>query len=295
MAVAIAIVATGFELIAQVVNPALPVEAGERVVALKQTSTDGGNTERRVVHDFVAWRNELASIEHLSAFRTAQHNLVTGTGPPEPVEVAEMTASGFTVARTPPLAGRYLLPGDEREGAPAVVVIGYQAWQARFAGDSQIVGRAITLRGVPSTIVGVMPDGFKFPIDHQFWIPLRTNPLHYERLEGSAIQMFGRLADGRTVEAAQAELTTIGQRAATEFPATHARLRPLVMPYTLEHLDLADPGVARLLQTMRYLIGALAFVVAVNLAILVYARTVTRVGEIAVRTALGAHSCAVVH
>lgn len=117
MAVAIAVGATFFEVISEVLNPALPLEDGERVVALQYTTSDSGSPERRVLHDFVAWRNELVSIDELAAFRTVQHNLVLGNAPPEPVRVAEITASGFAVARTPPFAGRYLLPADEREGA----------------------------------------------------------------------------------------------------------------------------------------------------------------------------------
>jgi putative ABC transport system permease protein len=131
-------------------------------------------------------------------------------------------------------------------------------------------------------------DGFRFPVDHQFWIPLRANPLQYERLHGPSIYMFGRLAPGVMWDGAQAELTTIGQRAAAAYPQTHERLRPVILPYTREHLDLTDPDLVWLLRIAQILIGALSFVVAVNLAILVYARTVTRLGEIAVRTALGA-------
>ena len=106
MTVAIAIGAMFFEVMTEMLNPALPLEDGERVVALQYATAMPGSPERRVLHDFVAWRDELVSIEHLGAFRTAQHNLVSGNGPAEPIQVAEITASGFTVARTPPLLGR---------------------------------------------------------------------------------------------------------------------------------------------------------------------------------------------
>ena len=288
MAVAIAIGAMFFEVMTEVLNPALPLEEGERVVAVQFATAVLGSPERRVLHDFVALRDELVSVEQLAAFRTAQHNLLTGTGPAEPVEVAEMTASGFAVARTPPLLGRYLLPADEREGAPAVVVIGHQTWLSRFGGDPQIVGRTIHLGGIARAMVGVMPDGFRFPLDHQFWIPLSANPLQYERRQGPQLHLFGRLARGVTMEQAQAELTIIGDRAAAAYATTHERLRPIVLPYTHEPFGLDSPIRVWTVRIAQLLIGALAFVVAVNLAILIYARTVTRLGEIAVRTALGA-------
>jgi predicted permease len=288
MAVAIAIGATSFEIITELLDPALPLPGGRRIVAIQYATENPGSPERRVTHEFTAWRHQVTSIEHLSAFRTAQHTLMSSSAAPEPVRVAEMTASGFDVAGTPPLLGRYLLPADEGRDAPSVLVLGYDAWQARFGGDPAIVGQLVTLAGTPHTIVGVMPASFRFPVDHQFWRPLRANPLDYERLSGPQLYMFGRLAPGMTREQAQAELSTLGRRLALAYPKTHARLRPLVLPFTREHLDLSQPALVLLLRIAQLLIGALTFVVAINLAILVYARTVTRLGEIAIRTALGA-------
>ena len=100
--------------------------------------------------------------------------------------------------------------------------------------------------------------------------------------------MFGRLAPGVSMEAAQAELNTIGQHTAAARPEHDGQLRLRVFPYTHESLGITDPARAWALRLAQILAGALTFVVAVNLAILVYARTVTRLGEIAVRTALGA-------
>ncbi len=91
-----------------------------------------------------------------------------------------------------------------------------------------------------------------------------------------------------TIEEAQAELTTVVQRAVTERPDTQPRLRPVVAPYTRAHVDLTHPTLVWMLRVAQLVVGVLSFVVAVNLAILMYARMVTRLGEIAVRTALGA-------
>ena len=91
------------------------------------------------------------------------------------------------------------------------------------------------------------------------------------------------------MDEAQAELTALGRRTAAAHPATHTRLRPRILPYTREHMDGLDQPIAvRALSVLRFLVGGLLVVVAVNLAILFYARTVARRGEIAVRTALGA-------
>lgn len=287
IAVAIAIVATVFEFTRQVLDPALPLSEGHRIVSVQYAAATAQRAERKVLHDFAVWRSHLSSIEQLSAFRRVQHNLVTGNAP-EPIKVAEMTASGFAVARVAPLMGRYLLPADEHEGAPPVIVIGHHAWRSRFGGDPAIVGRSLNLAGVPHEVVGVMPDGFRFPVNHEFWIPLRANPLSHRRWEGPQLWVFGRLAAGAAIESAQAELAAISGRVPLAHPEFGEGLRPRVLPYTREHLDLSDPEIVVVLQILRFLIGALCLVVAVNLAILFYARNATRLGEIAVRTALGA-------
>ena len=148
MAVAIAVGATSFEVITEVLNPALPLDEGARVVSIQLETDVAGSPQRRALHDFVAWRQQLATVQQLGAFRTVQRNLVSGTALPEPVKVAEITASGFAVARTAPVLGRFLLPGDERDGVSQVVVIGHRVWQSRFAGDPRILSRTIELVGI---------------------------------------------------------------------------------------------------------------------------------------------------
>ena len=88
------------------------------MVALENRAVSINNEERRSLHAFFSWREELRSIQDLTAFRSVQRNVLTGGGTPELVQVAEMTASGFRLVRVPPLLGRHLAPDDERDGAP---------------------------------------------------------------------------------------------------------------------------------------------------------------------------------
>lgn len=288
MAVAIAIGATAFEIASEALDTTLPIAGGERLVAVQYATGNPESPERRVLRDFAEWRDAIVSLEHLAAFRTVRHNLVVGDAPPETIKVAEMTPSGFVLAGTAPLLGRHLLAADEREGAPLVLVIGYDVWRARFGAGPQVVGRRVNLGDRAYTIVGVMPDRFEFPTSHQYWIALGANALAYERLQGPELFVFGRLAPDASMEEAQAELALVGQRTAAAYPKLYERLRLVLLPYTREYLELIDPVLLWLFRGAQILIGALAVVVSVNLAILLYARTVTRLGEIAVRTALGA-------
>jgi predicted permease len=288
MAVAVAICASAFIVIGALLDPALPFPQGDRIVAVKYESTRTGNAERHVIHAFSAWRDHLTTIEQASAFRTVRQNLVVANAAPEPVDIAEITASAFTVAQVQPLLGRFLLASDEQPGAAPVLVIGYDAWRTRFATDPAVLGRSVQVAGIPHTVVGVMPARFGFPIDHQFWIPLRLDAVSYPAWQGPELHVLGRLAPGVTIEQAKTELAAIGRQFTDAYPDGKDRLRTVVIPYTLEHLELADTRLLWALRAARLLVGALSFVVAVNLAVLLYARTVTRLGEIAVRTAIGA-------
>ena len=284
MAVAIAVGAL-FEVAAAVVRTPLPFDEGERVVALEVWDTEINNQDRQILHDFAAWRRELRSVRELGAYRTLERNLIVPRRAPEPVAVAEITASAFGLARVPPLLGRYLVEADEREGAPPVVVIAHDVWRTRFDADPGVVGRDVRLGGTVHTVVGVMPEGFAFPLDHRFWVPLRADRQAFGPRDGPGIYAFGRLAPGATLPQAQAELAAAGRRMAAAHPQTHARLQPRVVPYTLQ---IFDDGEAGLVYVVRAMLTLLLVVVCVNVAILVYARTATRRAEITVRSALGA-------
>ncbi len=287
MALAIAIGAGTFTAFSSFMYPRLPLDEGDRIVALENWNARRDGPQLRSLHDFAAWRQELRTVRDVSAYRTITRNLIAPDGTAEPVRLAEMSASGFRVARVAPRLGRPLLDDDERPGAPPVVVIGHDVWRTRFGGDPRVVGRTVRLGNAVHTVVGVMPEGFAFPVSHAFWIPLRLTPADHPRGEGPELMVFGRLAPGAGWDEARAELDALGRRAAAAHPATHADLRPRVMGYAVPASGGQDVSVWEL-TLMQMMISLLLVVVAVNVAVLVYARTATRRGEIAIRTALGA-------
>jgi predicted permease len=287
MAVAIAISTVLFAMLYAVVTSTLPLHEGGRIVALENWNVDVNNEWRRALYDYRVWRGELTSFEELGAFRTVTRNLVVPGGSVEPISLAEVTASAFRIARVPPLLGRTLIDADEQPGAPPVIVAGHDVWQSRFGSDPSVVGRDVRLGHTVYTIVGVMPGGFLFPVRHSYWAPLAAATAGYGRGEGPPVFIFGRLAPGATIDAADAELSALGRRASAEFPETHGRLRPRVMPYAYPILDIQDLSMWQV-AVMQASLTTLLVVVAVNVAVLIYARTATRRGEIAVRTAIGA-------
>jgi putative ABC transport system permease protein len=294
MAVATAIAAGYFSFFGAVLNPALPLAEGDRVVALLNRNIAEQSDPGVSVHDFGVWRSELKAVRDIGAFREESRNLITADGRTELVRVAVMTASGFRLTRTPPMLGRTLLEEDERASAAPVVVIGYEEWQRRFDAASDIIGRTVRLGQTVHTVIGVMPAGFAFPVNHAYWVGLRLNNFQFPPGAGPSLQVFGRIADDFTLTQARAELETIGRRMSAAYPETHEQIRPQILAYSHGFMGIESPEMALAMRALQLMVSLLLAIVAVNVAILVYARTATRTGEIAVRSALGASRSRVV-
>lgn len=277
-----------FEFYTQIMHPTLPLEGGARIVAIEMVDTASGGEKAPTLHDFVAWRDALTSVQDLAAYRDRNSNVIVGDAAPEPVPVAEISAATFRVVRERPILGRPLLEADEKPGAPWVVLIGHDVWQSRFGSAPDAIGRELRLGNVPHTIVGVMPEGFRFPLAHNFWVPLRLDPVNYPRQQSPAVRVFGRLSPGATLEAAQPELTVLGATAAAAFPDTHQHLQPRIVPY-IESIfgDFSADSTTEVFFG-NLLSVLLVFLVCGNVALLMFARAATRENEILVRTALGA-------
>jgi hypothetical protein len=222
-----------FQVVSLLISPTLPVSQGARLVEVRSFDVAANVQEQKVLHDFLEWQQSLRSLAEVGAWRDSSRNLVLDAGDARPVKVAEMSVSGFRVADGEPLIGRVLVEGDEQPAAPAVAVLGYDVWRRRFGSDPNVLGRAVQLGNEYATVVGVMREGFEFPVSHDVWLPLKTAVLDRAPRSGPAISLFALLAPGETLQTAQAELTTAGRRAATELPATHQHLEPRVRPYAM--------------------------------------------------------------
>ncbi len=288
LAMAIGLGAGWYQVSGDILSPTIPLPEGDRIVLVQTRDTLANQAELRVAHDFLEWRRELRTIEEPGAYRTGISNLIVGSAPSLVIRSAEMTPGAFRTARVAPILGRGLQDADTMPGAPAVVVLGYDLWQRSLGGRSDVVGVIATLGGTPATVVGVMPEGFAFPYNQQAWAPL---PLlgSYNPLGGEPLRVIGRLAQGVTREQADAELRVLSERAASAFPDTHAHLRSRVM--SLSGDDVVGP---ELLTTRNVPVLLVLLVACMNVGTLIYARTATREGEIAVRSALGASRARIV-
>jgi putative ABC transport system permease protein len=289
MAVAIAVGAGTFEVIKRVTNPSLPLPNGDRIVGLNYWDRTEPGVRAPSSYDVLTWREGLQNVEDIGAFRLVQRNLILDGQVGEPVDAAEISAAAFRVTGVPALMGRVLVDADESPGSPAVVVLGNRLWKMRFGADPAVIGRVVRLGATRATVVGIMPEGFAFPVRQSLWTPLGVSEFAQEPGRGRPLRVFGRLATGVELQEAQAELTTFGSRVAERFPKEYEHLQPQVLPYAESFIEMPQDFLVRAGVHSINAFGALFLVVICgNVALLMFARAATREREILVRRALGA-------
>jgi putative ABC transport system permease protein len=286
MAFAIFIGVVAFTMFSVITSPTLPIKDADRVVRIRSFDVAKNQAEPKQLHDFKVWRDSLRSVTDLGAWQDSSRNLIIPGVETSPIPVAEMSAIGFQVAEGEPHLGRVLTDADADPAAAPVVVIGYEIWKTRFGSDPSVIGKTVQLGDDHPVVVGVMREGFEFPVAHDAWVPLRLQLLDAAPRGGRATSVFGRLAPGQTVDTARAELNTIAKSLARDLPLTHQHLEPRVAGY-------ADPDQmgtddSAFLYAIYFFLTALLTLICGNVGLLIFARAASRESDLIVRTALGA-------
>jgi predicted permease len=196
---------------------------------------------------------------------------------------ARVSAGFFRTLGIAPVLGRDFVAGEDTHTAPRTVILSYGAWQKRYGGRQDVLGKTVTLDGAANTVVGVLPQSFNFaPAEPaEFWTA--------EHDEGPCrgchwLFGLGRLKDGVTLEAAQADMTTIAQQLAKQYPNSNRNQGAAVFPLS----DVVLGDIRPILLLMMGGAGLLLLIAGVNVSSLLLVRTQSRLREIAVRGALGA-------
>ena len=265
----------------------LPFDEPDRIVALGllDTARRDDSAIGLSYADFRDWQAGVTRFDGIAAFSEEAMNVSEEGVAPERFQGAFISADAFRLIGARPVIGREIRVEDDREGAAPVVIIGHDVWRTRYQASPDVIGRAIRVNGVASTVIGVMPEGFLFPQRSFLWRPLAALDEEGRRDRDSRyLGALGRLKEGVSREQATADLSAVTLSLAAQYPATNRSLVPRVTTF---RSGIGGP-VRGLLATMMSAVVFVLLIACANVANLLLSRASTRVREVSVRMSIGA-------
>jgi predicted permease len=276
---------TVFTLVNAVLFKPLPFPGGERLVTVRNLRLPDGREQISVSYpDFREYQAGASSFDRLEAFAGEGAVLSEQGNPPDRYRMARVSSGMFTMLHTPPVLGRGFESEDDQPGAAAVVLLGYGVWRDRYGSSPDVIGRAVRVNEQPATIIGVMPEGFRFPNQEDLWMPLVPNEQLAAR-DKRSLMLIGILKPGTTTAEAAADLGVIASRLETQFPDTNKGIGINLETF---HERFNGGNIRLVFTLMMAAVGFVLLIACANVANMMLGRALGRRREVSIRAALGA-------